>query len=499
MKKVLFTWLLSVATTSLFAQITYGKRIEIELTDDFYSARLATFGQAGLLLKSRDENNKRRYAWYDTDLNLVEEKFLQLSNELSPRASFTNAEATYTLHANTKKGKFTLVTFTVDGRSIQQTSGQLPKKCLVGQMVILGDYAYCRATVKKRPLLFTIQLATGRVQIIPVSIGKIKSKNTNLYDLQLIEGTNEVWLYVKGVINKRTTDTFIVKLNILGNKTATLSLTEKEAKILADVSALPTKRGRFLLAGTYTIRNKYPSEGIYFGEMENDQMNYLKFYEFAQLDNFLSFLPEETQEKIERKKTRKASRGKSLEFNYYIAPHEIITRDDGYILIGEACYPTYDIRFRTEIIDGRSREIDYYVFDGYQYTHAFVVKFDFNGTPLWDESFSLRPSYKPFSPIRFMTVTTTNDNLIKMTYASRGKVVYKIIDDQGEVVQEKETEPIETLYEGDKTKWSVSDLRHWYGDYFVAHGRQEIKNKGKKNKKVDRKRQVFFMSKTMVK
>ena len=79
-----------------------------------------------------------------------------------------------------------------------------------------------------------------------------------------------------------------------------------------------------------------------------------------------------------------------------------------------------------------------------------------------------------------------------MIFASRDRLVTEVVDNNGEIVEELKSEPIETGHEGDKTKWSSSNIDHWYDDTFIVYGSQKIKNKT--DNKVDRKRKVYFIS-----
>ena len=170
---------------------------------------------------------------------------------------------------------------------------------------------------------------------------------------------------------------------------------------------------------------------------------------------------------------------------------------DSYLFIGEAYYATYrQVPYTTYVqINGRSTPQTNFrqEFDGYQYTHAVISKYDKDGKLLWDTTFELFQAYKPYYEKKFIRVAENSEQGLQLAFSSRNKLVSKFINPEGEVSNEQQTDEIETGYDGDKSRWSNSNLSYWYDDYFLAYGSQKIKNK--KDKSVEKKRRVFFINK----
>ena len=61
------------------------------------------------------------------------------------------------------------------------------------------------------------------------------------------------------------------------------------------------------------------------------------------------------------------------------------------------------------------------------------------------------------------------------------------------MIQDFESDFIETGHVNDKTRRTYSNIDHWYDKYFIAYGSQTIKNK--EDKDVEKKRKVFFINK----
>jgi hypothetical protein len=105
----------------------------------------------------------------------------------------------------------------------------------------------------------------------------------------------------------------------------------------------------------------------------------------------------------------------------------------------------------------------------------------------------MRISDKPFSIVKFISVKIDNTSQISMVYEDNNNLVSKAIDNKGKVIVDRKVEVIMKSVSGDKVKFSSSEIKPWYGDYFLAYGYQRIKNTEKKD--VKRKRDVFFLSK----
>jgi hypothetical protein len=498
MKKFLVSIFLVTFSLSLFSQVNYDKRIEIEIKDGYTSETIHHFGKDGFILQSRktkEVKGKKEWSYqlYNTDLEVETQNSIKLSKSLYYDENFTDKERNYTLFKD-RKGNFTIVTVNAKDCEITVASGVLPKKCRVKEMSVLGDYAYFNSTIKRNPYLFSINWKTGKQKSFPIYITEVKKlKNVYLDNFQLLEETNEVMCYVKAKVDKKKIDTYVIRLDAEGNQKEMFNLTKNIEQNIIDLSAQNVGEDKFIYTGTYATKSVMSSEGIFFCESEEGVVNYINFHEYLELDNFLSYMSDKAQAKIKKKKQKKEAKGKSYNFLYRIAAHDIIRRDDGYIFIGEAYYPTYRTEYYTSTVNGVTTTKSRQVFDGYYYTHALVAKFSFDGELEWDETFELRPSSKPFYVKRFISIAEDDGSSVNMVFVNRERIVTKVIDNDGEVKETRESEPLETNHSGDKAKWTFSNIDYWYGNTFIAYGSQKIKNT--KDKSVKRKRKVYFISK----
>ncbi|MEN8119293.1 MAG: hypothetical protein ABFS35_03060 [Bacteroidota bacterium] len=501
MKNTLLFVLLFTITFSGISQISYKKRIELELKDGYYDEQIYEFGKNGFIMKSIKnikEGNERewKYELYNTDLKSVKSESVMLHKRQFADETFVSEEYIHTLYRG-RKGSFSIVSVKASNLEIHKADGMIPKKSRISEMAVLGDYAYFRSTIKGSPYLFSVNWKTGQQKPIPLWIEGFRPKDIDLYDFQLLEKSSEIMLYTHVKINKKKSDVYVIQLDDKGNKIGDYNLTKGIEENIIDISAFNMGGGQYIFTGTYSTKSRFSSEGIFFSKAEGSNINHIEFHNYTNLDNFLSYLPEKKQKKLEKKKKKKEKKGKEFILNYKIAMHDIITLDDGYLMLGEAYYPTTRIETytTTSTVNGATTTTTHtrQVFDGYQYTHGVITKFGLNGNLEWDQTFEMWPLYKPFTVKRFISIAEQNNNSFKMVFANRSTIVSKIIGHSGNVIQDNESDLIETEHTGDKTKRSFSNLDYWYNNYFIAYGQQKIKNKEDKN--VKKKRKVYFISK----
>lgn len=484
------------------AQISYEKRIEFELNDDYDREIITEFGEAGFLISSLKEGsskgkNEWKYERYDTNLELVQTEKVLLDDRLDRDLVFDHEDRTHSLYKD-KKGNYTIVTVEAADLEVTKVEGILPKKMFLREMTVLGDYAFVTASRKNTSVLFSINWKTGDKKIIPITVPNVNPKKVSIDEFQVLKDANEIFIYVNAMIDKKTIDTYVIRLNDEGEKEETYNLTKNIDKNIVSVSASKLDKDQYIFTGTYSSKYQSMAEGIFFCQAKKDKIDFIEFHSFLSLKNFLTYLPEKKQEKIEKKKAKKAKRGKEFEISYRIAAHEIIPLKDGYLFLGEAFYPTYrtETRTTTSTVNGvtTTSTQTIQVFDGYQYTHAVLSKFDQKGKLLWDETFKLWSTRKPFYIKKFISIAEKSESSLKLVFTSRNKITSKSFDFDGAVLQESESDEIETGYSGDRAKYTFSNVEFWYDNYFLAYGQQKIKNKEEKGK-VKRKRKVYFINK----
>lgn len=487
-------------STSCYSQTINVNRIEFELKNGYAKERILEFGNNGFLLASRAKNTEGKirewkFEKYNTNLKSVDSKSIYLEKKYYLKRSFKSKNRSHNLFI-TLKDDFTVITIDANNLSATKTTGVLPKKAMIDDMAVLGDFIYLKAKIKREPFLISINWKTGQKKLIPISIEGVRMKITTVEQFQVSEKNKDVFVFIKVPRPKRKVDTYVLRLDDQGNKKALFNLTENLDKNLVEISASKVSGGKYIYTGTYSNKSSITSEGLFFCSAKKDKIENIKFYNFIDLETFLNYLPEKKQERIKKKQERKAQKGKELSYNFRIAPHGIIETDDGYMFLGEAYYATYHTETYTETIyRNNQRETitkTKRVFDGFQYTHATLAKFSKTGDLQWDQTFELWPAEKPMSVKTYVSIAEQKQKSIKLAYANLSLINSKSFDFEGNILKEYKSDEIETKYDTDKTKYTISNINFWYDNYFISYGTQVIKNKEEKGKK---KRKVYFVSK----
>ena len=156
MKKVysllLFLIILSFSGQS---QITYESRVEFELKNGYYNEKILEFGEKGLIIASKAEELKGKerewkYEKYDINLKSVRSKSIFLNKKLYSDESYESQLRTHRFFRD-KKGNFTIVTVGSENLETNKVKGVLPKKTVVSDMAVVGDFVFLRARIKKEP------------------------------------------------------------------------------------------------------------------------------------------------------------------------------------------------------------------------------------------------------------------------------------------------------------------------------------------------------------
>lgn len=498
MKHLLLVLVLVVTGHCINAQSTFEKRLEFELKDGYESETVIEFGKNGFLLRSvSEEDMDDKYEWkfdrYDTDLELVRTVNIFLERRMYINATYNTKTMSHMLFRD-KSGRFNMVSVDASSLEITRVQGMLPKGFYPGNMVITGDFAYVLGRIKRSSCLLAMNWRTGETKVIPVNIAGYKPKQLGFDHFEVLENTGEVFLFVKARI-KKLYKTYAVILGPNGEKKDVFDLSGSLGRSTVKVTVSNTGDDRYIYTGTYSSTKanaSHASEGLFFCEVNEGKVNFANYYNFLDLKNFLSYLPDRKQEKIEKKKARKKKRGEEMKLNYLIAAHEVMVVDDGYLFLGEAYYPTYRTETTTTYVNGKPTTTTRSVFDGYQYTHAVLAKFSRKGDLVWDQSFEMWPYYKPFYAKKFISASISNEG-IDMVFASYNRIISKSVGFDGAVLADSRSNELELSYEGDKARYTFTNLDYWYDNYFIAHGTQTIKNKTDDN--VKRKRKVLFITK----
>lgn len=513
--KNLLLFLSIILSFNVYSQISYEERFEIVKEDGYSKYKIYEFGEYGLLMRSVatkdvEDNTELKFELINTNLEIESKKSVMLGNKMYDNEIFITNNCYHNLFKG-RKGKFTLVSIDIKNFKVYKVDGILPKKMRTGDMAVLGDYAYFKARVKRKYFVFSLNWKTGETNTIPVLIQSVKPKNIFLKKFQVLEASNEIFLYLI-VIEKKNYDLYVMRLNENGEKESLFNMNKDIEKIITDITAFPIGNDQYIFSGTYTtssIRDKQhalptygkfstPSIGVFFCKTnDNNNIEFIEFYNFLDLNNFLNFLSEKRQKKIKKKRE---SKRKEYDLSYDITMHDIIHIDDAYILLGEAFNTTFRIKTYEDRItvngvtetQTRSRN----EFDGFQYSRAFIARFENDGNMEWDHCLNLNDASKTLTEKKNISIQEQNANSIKLVFSSSNKINYEKVDFGGKILHDFESVEIETSYDDKKVISTVSNLDYWYDNYFIVYGTQTIEEKDSKGKK--REKKILYISKVLI-
>jgi hypothetical protein len=500
MKQFLTFALFILLIQQCFTQISFEKRIEIEIEESNQQTDLYNFGDKGAIVYSMNKDKKSKmlklgFNFIDTDLQLVKSKSIEIENSYKYLNSFYDNNTLYVLFKS--KNKLKLISANIDELNVDLLFHQIPIKAQINNFVVLNDYIYIEATAKKLPYIFTINRKSNVRNLIKIDIADYGSKHIRFVNFQASQTSNEVYVYLK-VTQKNSTNSFhIMVLNDKGNRVANYKLNDQADNSILNARVTKATDQHLIVTGNYSKKNASIAEGIFFASIQANTPLLIKYYSFSSLSDFTKYLPQKKQDRIENKKAKKKSKGKEHSLTTLIAQHGIITIGDFYYYLGESYYPTYSsyTTISTTTVNGvtTTTTTTHTTFDGYQYTHAVLAKFDKEGNLIWDRIFKMDPDFKPMKVKLFISIAKDKQSSIKLAFASKDCIHSKSFSFDGDIVYDEKSDKIEKEYSDDKIIRSISDLDFWYDNYFIVHGTQKLKNKV--DTSVNKKRKVFFVSK----
>jgi len=490
MKKTILTAFMLFTTLLCIAQVSSEKRIELEFESIHFEENLIDLGKNGFIVRSQHNSTSSEIVWkyqlFDTNLESVKTK------EITVEKGFRNFTSYYTdghvhMFFGDGTGKYELITLEIPSLEVARVQGQLPAKVKTSSMKVLGDYAFLETYKKRRTLskhpdakqveyLFIVNWKKDNDVLTPKILNDFERGNVFINNMQINEVTDEITVHAEGVIHWGYKEDYIIRFDSKGKKTAEIPLNAGQK--VSNISTGKFGDGQEVIVGTFgkarysnsAMSVRY-SDGIYFEVSDGSQVSSSRIYKFTKLKNFFSHI-----------RTIHKEIGAVYPEDYLkLTMHDIVSLDDGYLVVGEVYYPIYS---GGGILEPTSTP----VFVGYQYTHATIIKLDKIGNIKWDRTFKMWNQTDSSEPVKFLS-TVADENSIKLVSIVDNTITSKEINYDGDVLQSEGAKPMEMSKEGDKRRWTLPDIRHWYDDYFIAYGTQKIKNDE------TGKRKVFFVNK----
>jgi hypothetical protein len=256
-----------------------------------------------------------------------------------------------------------------------------------------------------------------------------------------------------------------------------------------------------VVAGVYGRNTEY-SRGIFIATISPYGEYTIRYYNFADLQNFFHYLRANQERRIKNRIERRRVKGKNTKFNYRLLVQELIPYKDQFVMLGEAFYPRYiyqsrpggsfNNNFGQSYAGGSGYRTDY-IFDGYQYTHAVVIGFDASGKVRWDNSFEIN-DVKSFQLEQFVKIAPGDDH-IDLIYLFENLIRTKVIKDNQviEGIASNELKLFSDMGVSTKGDAKRNHLDYWYNKHLIASGVQTIRKS--KERREEPFKKVFFINK----
>ncbi len=499
------------------------KRIEIpsRLSDQTY--QVITLGEEGVMLLSKTGRTEFNITKFDADL----QQTWSMNGELDENQSFVDyyrdGREVYLLFSKYNSDLYQILKVSIGIGMIQKLFFENIKRFEISEFKVHNEIAYLAGMVKDEPVLMSVNLNKMQPRILAGGLKGTASISSLDFD-----DVNDLLVVSYSVKKGRSSYVVVKRINHNGKIVEQLGVEPEEDFGLLTGKLFPLNDGTQLMIGNYGYKgyqsNGVPmSQGLYISKVDGETPEYLKMHSFTDFKNFFKFMTEKQQERIEKKIMRKKGQGDDLKLNYRVLVHDIIQKDNQYILVAEVFYPEfrtnnnygspfYGSGFGSPFSYGYNsfnafRYSRYYglnswawnpwmyssynsnsqIFDGFRYTHAVVAGFDQKGNMLWDNSFSF-DNVKSMDLKEKVKINIQNED-ITLVYSNKGKLASKIVRGT-QVVEGTKIVDIDTQRDGDKIRdTETDDIEYWHQNYYLAWGYQKITNRN------DGSRRVFYLNK----
>jgi hypothetical protein len=501
---------LTTAVFDLSAQVQQPRRIEIEMGEDDNRFKVVSAEEEGLVayreVRNTETRLERKWEIYhlDTLLEVVSQDYYFIDlRYVNIGYEYSNGYFYMLFQQNVDSPRADLYLLRVS--LLNRTSEtflirrDFPLEIsffeVVNDLVIFGGYS------NSRPAVICYEFGRNQPLVLPGFYGERSELLQVETDDQL--GVFSVLSAFRTPDGRRsiTLKTFDDRTNILKN----ITLQPSNERSLLYGRAVSLSNDNSLVAGTFTRRRSDMSRGLFLARIAPDGQHVINYYNFADLKNFFSYMKARKQMKIQEKIERKKVRGKKIRFSYRLLVHDILERDNNFIMIGEAFYPKYSNAPLYGYGSGYySTPYSYMAFEGYKYTHAVVIGFDDRGRLLWDNSFEINDIIS-FNLEQYVHLIAGGDRSV-LLYLYDNVIRSKIIEGTN-VLEGKSFDDLRLNFQDDVISderegpgsWrgfrgsEFSGLRSWYGSNLYAFGTQKIKNLRDEGVKLNR--EVFFVNK----
>ncbi|WP_109830218.1 hypothetical protein [Reichenbachiella versicolor] len=480
--------------------LTQPRRIEYPYSSEHFNT-VIPIGKEGLLLvRQTDEKKNREFVWkvHQLDSSLsevwVKDFLVSVSEDL---IGYDYANGTFLLlvkNVNKRKSLGAYFIGKSDG-SVVRRDIMLPIPIELTHLQVMKGGVVLAGTSADRPVVVFYDLYTER----PLVLSGIYNEDSQVLGIETSEKYGVFSVLLNEVTKTKDYSISIKVYNLKGEEFYSSTLYTEPEKSLIDASTTNFRGGIQFISGTYSNRMKESSLGFYVAKVVKGNQQFIKYYPYSDLQNFYTYMQERQLKRMEQKVEKKRIKGKDIKLSYNLLIHEIIKRQNEFLLIGEAYYPRYsspiDNTFMSRDPFGATQMTtptvfpqDRRVFLGYEFTHALIAGFDEKGELTWDYSFGIQDILKPHLEPNIDVVV--KPNYINMMYVNEHQVYSKVLNKSDSITPQLIID-VELSNLGDQLIDKQSDIEgvvRWFGSNHLVYGVQKIKGQDNNN------REVYFIN-----
>ncbi|MEI7896301.1 MAG: hypothetical protein WCJ26_04660 [bacterium] len=484
-------------------------RVEIPARSVNETYRVIPCGANGMILffRSQEIADNTRVRWYftcyDTNFQQVWVKSIPLLNEQAFRLYQSGTDTLALLFAHAGKTKntgnsFGIVRIILRNGTMILNTGALDESATVDAFGVQKDRAWLGLNTREQ---------AGKILHITLKAGTSKSfslgTGSQISVLWMRPDTSSfsVSAVVSRQISKKIQEYYFVRYDTGGVIRREVSIgTQNNERRLTQVRVAGTGDGEELLIGSYgqgtsgsAQKNKLSDEstGMFAGSVKSGTQVPVSFYNFLELQSAGAIVGDNDIMNLKKKALKKNKSITEYSLDYSVLMHDIQVINNQYIFTAEVYSPQYHTESFTDFdFYGRPYTNSYSVFDGYRFFSTIVAGFSRDGKLLWDNNIEIR-NLVSFDLTPKVVLYPAGNDLV-LCYISDGKIGSKVIR-EADVVEKLDFTSLDLLYPDDKLLSETKGmLVHWYGNYFLSFGYQEIKNIALES---NNKRLVFYFSK----
>lgn len=487
-------------TTDQESFIVQPRRIEFEVGNKDEDFVIISAKERGLLVVKETRNRTESgFVWemylVDSALNIVWQRAISINYGAIFLGYDYSDEGFFLLFGKSQYKLDDMMAYQLDleGENVTSHSISLAMQLELSHFEVVSNTLIFGGYSNFRPVISVIDLDDPKPKVMP----GIYNNNSSIIDVRTDKRTNNFTVVMSEQGKNKQVTVSLKTFTEKGELVHTEVIETEYEKSLLDGVSTSFDNGTQYIAGTYSKRKSEFSRGLYLAKLNLGKQEFIKYHDYADLDNFFSYMRAKREERIKERIQRKKVRGQKTKFNYRLLINDIIERENEYILIGEAYYPKYSnygsSNFYTANSFGTSNGFSNPNFIGYKYTHAVVVGFSKKGELLWDNSFEINDllSYSLKENVQI----SVEDDRIVLLYVYENVIRSKIIQND-EILEGKSFDPVELHFKSDEVRDNnkeMEGLEKWFDGSFYTFGIQNIKNL--KDKDVKLNRRVFYINK----